>query len=232
MNDEEFLSRGLAASARRRRSVRSEAPVSEREPSETEDAERPATVETPNAEEFDLSTLPSIDSIDSGDRRHGVPAQGRSAGVEPCGASSRLDRRSRDPRLRRPCGERLGLQRSRMRCPASVRSIIRRSRCAIWSPDRRGRAARDRRHRGPRSPNGSRIGSNRARGRDRRSSCRRSVDVPHTGRTNRCRAETDEGRTVRKFPHDGPETEPPERRERARVTALVARRTHGGALPR
>ena len=47
----------------------------------------------------------------------------RAGGADPCGASTRLDSRSGDPRLRRARGERLGLHRSRRRCRVSARWI-------------------------------------------------------------------------------------------------------------
>ena len=43
------------------------------------------------------------------------------ADLDPCGASPRVDSRSRDPGFRRPRGERLGLHRPQLRCRGLVR---------------------------------------------------------------------------------------------------------------
>ena len=62
--------------------------------------------------EFDVATLPPIESINALTDVTAFLQQGRAGRADPCGASTRMDRRSGDPRFRRACRERLGLHRS------------------------------------------------------------------------------------------------------------------------
>ena len=68
------------------------------------------------------SREPAAGRIDHRAVRHqGVPARGRAGRTHPCGPSTRVDSRSRDPRLRRVLRRTPGTSPTRMRCRASVR---------------------------------------------------------------------------------------------------------------
>ena len=87
----------------------------------------------PEADEpaFDLASAAAA-RIDHGRQPTSAPScAGRAGRADPCGASPRLDRRSRDPRLHRARRERTGTSPTRPRCRASGRS----------RPTRRGPAA-------------------------------------------------------------------------------------------
>ena len=112
MSDEEFLARW----SHRKREAKAAHAVpgpSETGPTDPVEANSPAPSD-PTAEpanrEFDLSSLPPIESIAAATDVTAFLRGWRSAGVEACGASSRLDRRSCHPGFRRACRERLGLQ--------------------------------------------------------------------------------------------------------------------------
>ena len=61
--------------------------------------------------EFDLTKLPSLESITGATDIRAFLAPGVPAELDPCGASPRVGGRSGDPRFRRAAGERLGLHR-------------------------------------------------------------------------------------------------------------------------
>ena len=108
MSDEDFLKRW----ARRKQDV-AKAEQAPAAPASEVAAKAPKSPEADKAEpQFDPASLPPIESITAlsdvtAFLRDGVPAE-----LNSCGASPRVDSRSRDPGLRRPCGKRLGLHRS------------------------------------------------------------------------------------------------------------------------
>ena len=120
----------------------------------------------------------------------GVPAE-----LDPCGASPRLDRRSRDPRFRRARRERLGLHRSRPRCRDSVRSKRPTSEArAAWSSRDRSASStrREATRRRPVARTSAAMQRNRTENPQRNSTMRQSKTSrrPRPARANRQSART------------------------------------------
>ena len=169
-------------------------------------------------------------SICSGHRRHRIPAQGRSAGVESRGASSRLDRR---PAIR----DFVGLAENAWdfndpERDAGIRPAGLYARTAARSgrQDRRRRAARDRRNRGPSAPHS---GTDQVRRRRLTARFAGAVDVPPQ-RSDKSLAKRNlrRGTDAPEVPAAVPQTFVNAGEQPAKMDGPSVRRTHGGALPR
>ena len=140
MSDEEFLARWS------RRKQEAKAGHADTRPDRSREAHEPALSDRHRGKagsprRWIFSSLPPIEFDRRCHRHHGFPAQRHSAGVEPCGASSRLGGRSRHPRLRRAGRECLGLQRPE--CDAGLRTarLFGGAACDLVDQDRWGRGA-------------------------------------------------------------------------------------------